>query len=91
MITDDPDSYLNDLTVMGTFGGAEIFILFDNEGLETELGLEGRKIVATAKTSDVGTANHGDLIYIDSNPYEIIGIRPIMDGAFTELDLKDDA
>jgi hypothetical protein len=90
VIVDNPDYYLQDLTVVAIFEGAEISVLFDNEGLETELGLEGRKIVATAKSSDVSTANHGDLIYIDSNPYEIIGIRPIMDGAFTELDLKDD-
>jgi hypothetical protein len=90
MLLDNPDSYLKDLAVVGTFGGTEILILFDNEGLETELGLEGRKILATSKTSDVSTANHGDLIYIDSHPYEIIGIRPIMDGIFTELDLKDD-
>jgi len=91
MLLDNPDHYMQDLTVVATFGGEEIFVLFDNEGLETELGLEGRKIIATAKTSDVSTANHGDLIYIDSNPYEIIGIRPIMDAVFTELDLKDDA
>jgi hypothetical protein len=89
VIVDNPDYYFHDLTVVAIFEGAEILVLFDNEGLETELGLEGRKIVATAKTSDVSSANHEDLIYIDSNPYEIIGIRPIMDGVFTELDLKD--
>ena len=91
MIVDNPDDYLHDLAVAAIFKGAEISVLFDNEGLETELGLEGRKIVATAKSSDVSTASHGDTIYIDSIPYAIIGIRPFMDGVFTELDLKDDA
>jgi hypothetical protein len=88
MIEENLDIFLDDFGVTSTAGNFSFRLIFDEEHSPMELGAEGRQIIATAKTTDIATFSHGDALIILGTSYRIIGIRPIMDGKFTELDLK---
>lgn len=66
-----------------------VSVIFDEEYLGMELGAEGRSITATCKTSDCTGVNHRSLFQVAAKTYKVEGVHPIMDGAFTELVLKE--
>lgn len=93
-MTEDLDVFLTDFSQAATIvsGGTnrDIQIIFDLEGTFLEsVGAEGRSITATAKTSDLNGVRHRDTLITDGKTYQIIGIVPIMDGKFTDLQLKE--
>lgn len=92
MINEDLNIFLTDfaLPAVLTVGttSKSIPILFDEEYVGMELGAEGRSLTATCKSSDVLGANHRSQLQIAGKVYRIEGVRPIMDGQFTELVLK---
>lgn len=85
------DAFLEDFGVIAEINGGNnsFFVLFDQFHSRMDIGIEGRSLIATAKTEDVVNLNHGTMIVIQNNKYEVVGIRPIDDGKFTELDLKE--
>lgn len=71
--------------------GSSIRVIFDNEYDPMALEAEGRQIVACCKTSDTARAHHGSTLSIDKKTYTVVGIQPDMEGAFTDLILKEAA
>lgn len=96
MFDEDLDIFLGDFSVAAQLLiGSDlksISVLFDEEYADMSLvGAEGRSLTATCKSSDVQGASHRSLLQIGSRTYKVEGIHPIMDGAFTELMLKEHA
>jgi hypothetical protein len=93
MLSENLDIFLADFSQLSmlTIGSTSksIPILFDEEYMGMELGAEGRSLSATCKTSDVLGANHRSQLQIGSKTYKVESVRPIMDGQFTELVLKE--
>lgn len=91
MIGENLDAFLEDFGVIAEIDGFSPFIvLLDKFHSRMDIGIEGRSIIATAKTEDIeNIVNHGTILTIENTAYEIVGIRPLDDGNFTELDLKE--
>lgn len=87
-IVENLDVFFKDFGIVATFASSDFLVIFDEFHTQMDLGAEGRSIIATAKTSDTKNCNHGDTLTIEQRDYIIVGIRPIEDGKFTELDLK---
>jgi len=84
------DAFLQDFGVTATDSSSNSFlILFDQFHSQMDISIEGRALIATAKSEDVTDFNHGSELTIEDKIYEIVGIRPLDDGKFTELDLKE--
>jgi|GEM_PF-2855033 len=66
-----------------------IKVFFDKAYQQFTFNAEGRSILATAKTSDLGSVKHGDTLVIETVTYTITNIQPIDDAAFTELGLRE--
>lgn len=90
MLNENLDVFLDTshFAVTATLDGVSVKVLFDDTFLAMELGAEGRSVTALGKTSDLGNANHGDPIVINSLTYRVAGVQPQGDGAFTLLVLK---
>jgi hypothetical protein len=91
MILENLSAFLEDFGVDAEIDGFSPFlVLLDKFHSRMDIGIEGRSIIATAKSEDIeDIANHGTEITIEGKTYEIVGIRPLDDGQFTELDLKE--
>lgn len=92
MIEENLDVFLSDFGVEISVVGATPFSfigIFNESSSPMDLGAEGRAITVMVKTSDTLTLNHGSELEIGAKTYSIVGIRPINDGKFTELDLKE--
>jgi sorbitol-specific phosphotransferase system component IIA len=87
-ISEDLNVFLVDFGIIATHQSSDFLVIFDEFHSPMELGAEGRSIVATAQTSDTENFHHGDTLTVNQQDYIIVGIRPIDDGKFTELDLK---
>jgi hypothetical protein len=84
------DAFLQDFGVTAIDNDSNSFlVLFDQFHSRMDIGMEGRSLIATAKSEDVINLNHGSELEIEDNTYKIVGIRPLDDGKFTELDLKE--
>jgi hypothetical protein len=84
------DAFLQDFGVTAIDNDSNSFlVLFDQFHSRMDIGMEGRSLIATAKSKDVINLNHGSELEIEDNTYKIVGIRPLDDGKFTELDLKE--
>ena len=84
------DAFLQDFGVTAIDNNSNSFlVLFDQFHSRMDIGMEGRSLIATAKSEDVINLNHGSELEIEDNTYKIVGIRPLDDGKFTELDLKE--
>ena len=90
--------FLNDFAVDAAINGTTpsggnlptlVKVLFDEEYLPLELGAEGRALTATGKTEDLKAIRHKTTIAIEGKNYSVVGVHPIMDGKFTELELKE--
>jgi hypothetical protein len=79
----------NEFSAEACFGAFSFQCLFDIDYAPMGDWAEGRNITALAKTSDTLSLHHGDRLTIQSLQYEIVGIHPDGDGAFTELVLKE--
>lgn len=88
MISENLDLFLVDFALTATLNGKTIRVLFDENFLSFELGAEGRSITATGKTSDLEGTRHGDAIEINGRSFQVVGVQPQGDGAFTQLVLK---
>lgn len=75
------------LTISGV--ASTISVIFDLAHDPMGLDGEGRSITALAKSIAIEAASHGDTLYIDGKTYQIVGIEPEAEGAFTELILKE--
>lgn len=91
MFSENLDAFLEDFGVIAVVnsGNNSFFVLFDKFHSRMDIGIEGRSLIATAKTENIVNLNHGAIIVIENTKYEVVGIRPIDDGKFTELDLKE--
>ncbi|MGL5805956.1 MAG: hypothetical protein ACRC11_11015 [Xenococcaceae cyanobacterium] len=89
MKSENLNLFLNDFAVDANINGILVKVLFDEEYLPLELGAEGRALTATGKTEDLKTIRHGMAISIEGKNYSVVGVHPIMDGKFTELELKE--
>lgn len=83
------DAFLQDFGVAAINGSNSFLILFDQFHSRMDINIEGRCLIATAKSKDVINLNHGSELEIEDKTYEVVGIRPLDDGKFTELDLKE--
>lgn len=83
------DAFLGDFGVMAVSGSDSFLVLFDQFHSPMDIGVEGRSLMVTAKTQDVISLNHEAELIIEDKVYEVIGIRPLDDGKFTQLDLKE--
>jgi hypothetical protein len=91
MFNENLDAFLEDFGVIAVVNGGNnsFFVLFDEFHSRMDIGVEGRSLIATAKTENIANLNHGSMLIIANKSYEVVGIRPIDDGKFTELDLKE--
>ena len=83
------DAFLGDFGVIAVSGNDSFSVLFDQFHSPMDIGVEGRSLIATAKTEDIANLNHGSMLTIADEIYEVVGIRPFDDGKFTQLDLKE--
>ena len=83
------DAFLNDFGVIAVSGNDSFSVLFDQFHSPMDIGVEGRSLIATAKTQDVINLNHQSELMIEDKVYEVVGIRLLDDGKFTQLDLKE--
>jgi hypothetical protein len=92
-LTEDLEVFMGDFAQPATIPQPSttlsLAVIFDDEGVVMDIGVEGRSITATAKTSDLAGVKHGDSLITGGETYEIVGIVPIQDGKFTELQLKE--
>ena len=92
MFNENLAAFLEDFGVIAVVNGgnsSSFFVLFDEFHSRMDIGVEGRSLIATAKSEDIANLNHGSMLIIADEMYEVVGIRPIDDGRFTELDLKE--
>lgn len=91
MFNENLDAFLEDFGVIAVVNGgnSSFFVFFDEFHSRMDIGVEGRSLIATAKTKDIANLNHGSMLIIADQMYQVVGIRPIDDGKFTELDLKE--
>jgi hypothetical protein len=90
-VSDDVDVYFVGFGESADLNGETIQIIFSNYHEPLLMGMaEGRRITATAKTSDVSSVSMGDLIVIRDANYKITETelgKP--DGRFTKLILEE--
>lgn len=90
MLVENLDAFLQDFGVTAIDNDSNSFlVLFDQFHSQMDIGIEGRSLIATAKSEDVSNLHHGSELVIKDKIYEIVGIRPLDDGKFTQLDLKE--
>lgn len=93
MLNENLDTFLLDFSVAAilTIGSRieSINVIFDEEYMGMELGVEGRSLTATCKTSDVLLANHRATLTLGGKTYKVEALQPIMDGQFTQLVLSN--
>lgn len=92
MLAENFDVFLADFSIdavliQGTTN-TNIKVIFDEEYLGMNLGVEGREITAFGKSSDMTGVDRRYQLAIGSKTYSIMGVHPVGDGAFTELQLK---
>ena len=90
-ISDDIDVYFVGFGEDADLDGNTIQVIFSNYHDPLLMGMaEGRRITATAKTSDVSSVSIGDLITIREENYTIREFELVKpDGAFTKLILEE--
>lgn len=79
--TEDLKSFLStkDFAVSAIYNGVSVDVIFDSVYFEESTGLvgfQGSAPMATALTSDVPNAAHGDTLVISSVTYKVVGVEP---------------
>lgn len=92
MLNENLDLYLADFSVLATLiqgtTSRTLKVIFDEEYLGMNLGVEGREITAFGKTSDLNGVDRRYQLIVGGKTYAIVGVHQLGDGAFTELQLK---
>ena len=89
MLNEDINIFFDEFAVVATLPSGEAKCLFDEEYLNVDFAAEGRSITALFITSTIAQLNHYDLITINGQDYQVVGIRPVDDGKITEIVLSE--